>query len=133
GELKEEVLSKPFGRDSYALAERHWQEAEQTLDSADVFQKMTYLELQQRLPELLLARLDRVTMASSVEGREPFLDHHLVEFALAIPPRMKYRNGVGKWALRQAMRGVLPDQIIDRPKQGFGTPMKEWLLGEFGR
>jgi asparagine synthase (glutamine-hydrolysing) len=71
-------------------------------------------------------------MANSVEGREPFLDHRLVEFALALPPRLKYRQGVGKWALRRAMRGILPDEIIDRPKQGFGTPMEEWLRGPFG-
>jgi asparagine synthase (glutamine-hydrolysing) len=98
----------------------------------DLFQKMTYVELQQRLPELLLTRLDKLTMANSIEGREPFLDYKLVEFALALPPRMKFRDGVGKWILRSAMRGILPDEIIDRPKQGFGTPMEEWLRGSFG-
>jgi asparagine synthase (glutamine-hydrolysing) len=132
GEIKRDILTRRYDRDSYVLAETHWREAEEALGSADVFQRMTYLELHQRLPEALLARLDRITMASSVEGREPFLDHHLVEYALSLPPDMKYRNGVGKWALRMAMRGVLPDAIIDRPKQGFGTPIKEWLRGDFG-
>ena len=94
---------------------------------------MTYLELNQRLPELLLMRLDRIAMASSVEGREPFLDHELVEFAMALPPRMKHRDGRGKYVLREAVRGVLPREILDRPKQGFGTPMAEWLRGDFGR
>ena len=54
---------------------------------------MTYVELKQRLSELLLMRLDRITMASSVEGRDPFLDHRLVEFVVALPPQMKYRDG----------------------------------------
>ena len=53
-----------------------------------------------------------------VEGREPFLDHRLVEFALALPPRLKRRDGVGKWALRKAMRGILPDEIIKRDRVG---------------
>jgi asparagine synthase (glutamine-hydrolysing) len=132
GEVKRKILAGRFERDSYELPERHWQEAERALPHADVFQKMTYLELQQRLPELLLMRLDKICMTSSVEGREPFLDHHLVEFALALPPRLKYRDGVGKWALREAMRRDLPSQVIDRPKQGFGTPMEEWLRGAFG-
>ena len=93
---------------------------------------MSYIELKQRLPELLLMRLDNVAMASSVEGREPFLDHQLVAYALALPPDMKHRGGVGKWALRAAMRDRLPEAVIDRPKQGFGTPMEEWLRGRFG-
>jgi asparagine synthase (glutamine-hydrolysing) len=132
GEVKERVLTRRPAHDSYAVVERHWAEGQRASPGADLLQRMTYLELQQRLPELLLMRLDKLCMANSVEGREPFLDHRLVEFALALPPRMKHRNGVGKWALRQAMRGILPDEIIDRPKQGFGTPMEEWLRGPFG-
>ena len=93
---------------------------------------MTYVELKQRLAELLLQRLDRIAMLSSVEGREPFLDHELVAFALALPPRMKHRDGTGKWVLRRAVRELLPPEILARPKQGFGTPMAEWLRGDFG-
>ena len=117
---------------SYATVERHWDDAERLAPGVDLFQRMTYLELKQRLPELLLMRLDKITMASSVEGREPFLDHHLVEFALALPPEMKYRDGVGKYVLKRAMRGLLPDEVLSRPKQGFGTPMEEWMRGDFG-
>ena len=71
-------------------------------------------------------------MASSVEGRDPFLDHRLVEFVVALPPQMKYRERNGKYVLKRAMRGTLPDEILDRRKQGFGTPMPEWLRGRFG-
>ena len=118
--------------DSRRIPEQVWHEAEIECPGADLFQKMTYVELKQRLSELLLMRLDRITMASSVEGRDPFLDHRLVEFVVALPPQMKYRDGEGKYVLKRAMRGSLPDQILDRRKQGFGTPMPEWLRGRFG-
>jgi asparagine synthase (glutamine-hydrolysing) len=132
GEVKDQILRRHEARSAYATVEQHWRDAERLAGGADLFQRMTYLELKQRLPELLLMRLDKITLASSVEGREPFLDHHLVEFALALPPAMKYRDGVGKYVLKQSMRGKLPDEILDRPKQGFGTPMEEWMRGDFG-
>jgi asparagine synthase (glutamine-hydrolysing) len=127
GPLKERLMRRPHS-DALQTVERIWDEPA----GADLFQRMTYLELRQRLPELLLARLDRISMASSVEGREPFLDHHLVEFVMALPPAMKHRDGQGKYVLREAMRGGLPREILDRPKQGFGSPMEEWLRGAFG-
>jgi asparagine synthase (glutamine-hydrolysing) len=130
GSLKRKVVRDQSIPDSLQLVERVWDEAER--HNADLFQKMTYVELKQRLPELLLMRLDKIAMASSVEGREPFLDHHVVEFAMALPPDMKVREGSKKHVLKEAMTGILPDQIIHRPKQGFGTPMREWLQGEFG-
>jgi asparagine synthase (glutamine-hydrolysing) len=118
--------------DALRTVEDIWDESLDSDSPADLFQSMTYLELRQRLPELLLQRLDRIAMASSVEGREPFLDHELVEFVMALPPDMKYRSGQGKHVLRAAMRDTLPPQIIERPKQGFGSPMEEWLRGDFG-
>jgi asparagine synthase (glutamine-hydrolysing) len=114
--------------DYLPTVERIWADAA----GADLFQRMSYLELRQRLPELLLMRLDRIAMASSVEGREPFLDHELVEFVMALPPAMKHRDGQGKHVLREAMRDSLPPEILARPKQGFGSPMQEWLRGAFG-
>jgi asparagine synthase (glutamine-hydrolysing) len=132
GPLKAQLL--PSGHaDALRTAERIWDEGGRSRADADLFQRMTYLELRQRLPELLLTRLDRIAMASSVEGREPFLDHELVRFAMALPPSMKHRDGQGKHALREAMRGTLPPAILARRKQGFGSPMEEWLRGSFGR
>jgi asparagine synthase (glutamine-hydrolysing) len=128
GPLKRRIMRRAHP-DSLRTAERIWGQA----GDADLFQRMSYLELRQRLPELLLMRMDRIAMASSVEGREPFLDHRLVEFVLALPPRMKHRNGHGKHVLREAMRDVLPGEVLERPKQGFGSPMEEWLRGDFGR
>lgn len=133
GPLKDRVVRANGYPHPYEIVERHWDEAGRRLPGADLYQRMTYVELKQRLAELLLMRLDRTAMLSSVEGREPYLDHTLVEFALALPPRMKHRNGQGKWILREAVRGELPGEILGRPKQGFGTPMTEWLRGPFGR
>ena len=100
---------------------------------ADVYPEMLYLELRHRLPELLLMRVDKILMAASVEGREPYLDHELVAFAMALPLRMRLRDGVGKWIHRRAARGLVPDIVIDRPKVGFAAPVREWLRGPFGR
>jgi asparagine synthase (glutamine-hydrolysing) len=96
------------------------------------FNWMTYLDLNLRLPELLLARVDKMTMATSVEGRVPYLDHKLIELAFSIPTAMKVGDLELKRVLKRALRGLLPDEVIDRRKQGFGLPMREWLAGEFG-
>jgi asparagine synthase (glutamine-hydrolysing) len=93
---------------------------------------MTYLDLNLRLPELLLMRLDKMSMAASLEAREPFLDHKLVELVMSIPGAAKTRNGVLKYILKKAVRGVIPDEVIDRKKQGFGVPVFEWSHSSFG-
>ena len=93
---------------------------------------MTYLDLNFRLPELLLMRVDKMSMGVSLEGRVPFLDHRFVEMAMGIPEAVKTRNGTLKYILKRAVRGLIPDEIIDRPKQGFGVPVHEWLLDKLG-
>jgi asparagine synthase (glutamine-hydrolysing) len=133
GELKRQVLAADGDRpDAYRVVRDLWDQAERELPGADLLQKMTYLELKQRLAELLLMRVDKMTMATSVEARVPFLDRELVEFALALPAEMKVRDGVGKWLLKQAVDGLLPGEIVHRPKQGFGAPVAEWFRGELG-
>jgi len=93
---------------------------------------MSYLDLNLRLPELLLMRVDKMAMGVSLEGRVPFLDHHFVELAMSIPESVKTRNGTSKYILKKAVRGIIPDEIIDRPKQGFGVPIYEWFLTGLG-
>jgi asparagine synthase (glutamine-hydrolysing) len=93
---------------------------------------MTYLDLNLRLPELLLMRIDKMSMGVGLEGRVPFLDHKLVELAMSIPQEIKTRGGTLKHILKKAVRGVIPDDIIDRPKQGFGVPLHEWFLDRLG-
>ncbi|MGH7479883.1 MAG: asparagine synthase-related protein, partial [Candidatus Methylomirabilales bacterium] len=100
---------------------------------ADVLARMTYNEFKLRLPELLLMRVDKITMSTSVEARVPFLDHKLVEFTMEIPMEYKVRNGVPKHLLKRACEGLLPAEVIHQPKRGFGAPMSQWLQGEFGR
>jgi asparagine synthase (glutamine-hydrolysing) len=135
GMLKDRLLASN-GRvppDSYDIVRRFWEQAEHERPGSDLLQKMTYLELKQRLAELLLMRVDKMTMATSVEARVPFLDHELVEFALALPPGMKVRNGTGKYLLKRAVsRSLLPEQIVYRKKQGFGAPVAEWFRGPLG-
>lgn len=93
---------------------------------------MTFLDLQQRLPELLLMRVDKMSMGVSLETRVPFLDHKFVELAMSIPSKLKYQNGVLKYMLKKAVRGIIPDELIDRPKQGFGVPVTEWFFDRLG-
>jgi asparagine synthase (glutamine-hydrolysing) len=94
---------------------------------------MIYQELKLRLAELLLMRVDKITMAASVEARVPFLDHKLVEFALAVPRDLKYRNGETKYILKRALRGTIPERVLRRKKRGFGAPINEWMIGRLGR
>lgn len=93
---------------------------------------MTYLDLNLRLPELLLMRVDKMSMGVSLEGRVPFLDHKFVELAMSIPTSIKTQNGTLKYILKKAVRGVIPDELIDRKKQGFGVPIYEWSSQELG-
>ncbi|HVU16348.1 MAG TPA: asparagine synthase (glutamine-hydrolyzing) [Candidatus Didemnitutus sp.] len=93
---------------------------------------MTYADLSLRLPELLLMRVDKMSMGVSLEGRVPFLDHRFVEYSMGIPTAMKLAGGESKHILKRAVRGIIPDEIIDRPKQGFGVPVHEWFLQRLG-
>jgi asparagine synthase (glutamine-hydrolysing) len=95
-------------------------------------QWMTYLDLNFRLPELLLMRVDKMSMGASLEARVPFLDHELVQLAMSIPEEVKTRHGVLKTVLKRAVRGTIPDSVIDREKQGFGVPVQEWMADRLG-
>jgi asparagine synthase (glutamine-hydrolysing) len=93
---------------------------------------MSYADLNLRLPELLLMRVDKMSMGVSLEGRVPFLDHKFVELAMSIPTAVKTRGGVLKHILKKAVRGLIPDEIIHRKKQGFGVPVHEWFFTKLG-
>lgn len=89
-------------------------------------------EFEVRLPELLLMRIDRFSMANSVEARVPFLDPALVDYVYHLPLSAKVRGGVSKYSLRKAMRDLLPERIAQRPKQGFSAPTSEWFAAAHG-
>lgn len=113
--------------DSYNIVKYHIDQLYRYKPNADFLQSITYLELKQRLPELLLMRVDKMTMACGVEARVPFLDHELVEFSLQISTRLKYKNGQTKYILKKACEGILPDDIIYRKKMGFAAPITRWF------
>jgi asparagine synthase (glutamine-hydrolysing) len=95
----------------------------------DWMSAVQYGDLQTYLPLDVLTKVDRMTMAHSIEARPPLLDHRLVEFAARIPTHLRLHDGTTKYLLKQAMRGILPDDIIDRPKQGFAVPLARWFRG----
>jgi asparagine synthase (glutamine-hydrolysing) len=95
-------------------------------------EQFLYADLTVNLPSQMLTRLDRASMAHSVEARVPFLSHKMVEWALTVPTDLKLRGNTGKFILRNAVKPWLPREILDRPKQGFQIPMRAWLRGAFG-
>ncbi|WP_156842417.1 XrtA/PEP-CTERM system amidotransferase [Novosphingobium aquimarinum] len=88
-----------------------------------------YADLKVWLPGDILTKIDRTSMAVSLEAREPLLDHRLIEFAATLPETMRVRRGEGKWLMKRAMRRYLPDEVLYRPKQGFVTPIAQWFRG----
>lgn len=113
--------------DSYAMADWHRGQLLKVLPYADELQQMSYLELMHRLPELLLMRVDKMTMATAVEAREPFLDYQLVEYALSMPMQYKYHKGITKYILKKAAEGIIPNDVIYRKKIGFAAPTTRWF------
>ena len=93
----------------------------------DVVDRMLEVDIATYLAGDLIPKIDIATMAYGLEARSPLLDHQLMQFAATIPAGLKVRGREKKWILREAMRGRLPDEILDRPKQGFTIPLSTWL------
>lgn len=99
---------------------------------SDFLARLTYLELKLRLPELLLMRVDKITMATSVEARVPFLDHKLVEYAMGLPRALKVEGTSGKHILKRSLEEILPHDLLYSRKRGFGAPIREWFRNGLG-
>ena len=111
------------------LAEERWWLAMRNAPTAEALDRAQYADMKIALPGDILTKVDRMSMAVSLEVREPLLDHHLVEFAATLPAHMRVRGSTGKWLMKKAMERYLPNEILYRPKMGFVTPISGWFRG----
>ena len=133
-------------REQYRRIVSHWDESQQivpggterasilddeSLDGLfdDAVERMRFLDLSTYLPGDILTKVDRATMAASLEARAPLLDHRLVEWSFRVPSSVHIQDGQGKWLLRRILEKRVPSALFDRPKSGFGIPLGEWLRG----
>lgn len=130
-ELKDELLGMPgggAGESVFDVLDEHWQRSR----GAEPLDRMLYLDLKVWLPDDLLFKADRMTMANAMELRVPFLDHRLVELMPRVPTALKLRWGTGKRLLRQTIGRKLPRFVLRRPKRGFPVPVSAWMRGQLG-
>jgi asparagine synthase (glutamine-hydrolysing) len=124
--LAPELAHEVKGIDPYAAAH----DALASSDARTLLDRLLYADTKTYLHELLMKQ-DQMSMAASIESRVPFLDHPLVEFAASLPQRLKLRGWTTKYVLRQAMRDLLPEEILSRKKMGFPVPVGAWFRGAF--
>ncbi len=135
---KASVLAPEFrrrcaGLDSHDIVLEMYGDLKRACPEADFLQQLTYIELRLRLPELLLMRVDKMSMLNGVEVRVPFLDGDLVDFALSVPRGFKLRDGVLKEPLKRLAARHVPRSSVYRPKSGFGVPIQEWFRSELAQ
>lgn len=129
--MKNDLYTEDFSRqvssrDSFELLFNKYDEAE-----ADNFlDKTLYADVMMYLPDDLLVKVDVASMANSLEARSPFLDHEFMEFAARIPAELKLKGRTTKYILKEALRGILPDEVLFREKMGFGVPIDHWFRNE---
>jgi asparagine synthase (glutamine-hydrolysing) len=139
------VLALPDGDAVYRRLITHWEPNEVMPGTSEpkgilwdpslaaempsLLDRMQLLDLVTYLPDDILTKVDRASMAVALEARVPLLDHRVVEFAWALPQSAKIRGGKSKWLLRQVLYRHVPPELVERPKMGFGIPLGEWLRG----
>jgi len=99
------------------------------LDSLSITEQIMYIDAASYLPDDIFVKVDRASMAVSLEARAPFVDHRVVEFAWSLPLPMKIRKKQGKWILREVLKKYIPVSMFERPKSGFAVPLSDWLRG----
>lgn len=110
-------------------AEERWWRTMRNAPAAEPLDRAQYADMMIALPGDILTKVDRMSMAVSLEAREPLLDHHLVEFAATLPANMRVRGGTGKWLMKKSLERTLPRDILYRQKMGFVTPISRWFRG----
>ena len=140
------LLANPDFDALYRAVTTHWMNAREVVIGAEqpgadpqrpqrsaapttAAERMMELDAVGFLPDDILVKVDRAAMAVGLETRAPFLDHRVFELAWRLPVSCKWRHGRVKWILRRMLERYLPNSLIDRPKQGFNVPMKNWLRG----
>ncbi|MEJ2052151.1 MAG: asparagine synthase C-terminal domain-containing protein, partial [Calditrichota bacterium] len=124
--FNDELWGNIKNKDSYFFIE----ESLKNYPELEYLDRKLIIDMLYWLPDDLLIKADRATMANAVELRVPFLDHEIVEFAFTIKDRFKINNGQGKYILKKALEEILPHEVIHRPKMGFPVPLSEWFAGE---
>ncbi len=129
-ELRAQLYSPEFLRlrGDYR-AEQPWEDLMRSAPARSGLDRAQYADLKFWLPGDILTKVDRTSMAVSLEAREPLLDHRLIEFAAGLPEGLRLKRGQGKWLLKKTMQRYLPDEILFRQKQGFVTPIAQWFRG----
>ena len=129
-EMRRRLFSDAFQRGLQGhRAEDRYVRTMQEAPAREALDRAQYADMKIWLPGDILTKLDRTSMAVSLEAREPLLDHRLVEFAATLPAALRIRRGEGKWLMKKAMQGHLPHDILYRPKMGFVTPISAWFRG----
>lgn len=128
-EHKKELLNLIYS-DSFNIVQKIYSQYFNNSKIHHPLRRMIYFEFKNRLPELLLMRVDKMAMATSVEARVPFLDYRLVEYSFKIDSKIKIKGNTPKYILKKAVEGIIPNEIIYRKKKGFAAPMNIWLRNE---
>jgi asparagine synthase (glutamine-hydrolysing) len=140
------VFQAESGLEMYRLLVSHWHQPDalvvdgtepesrhavvaRRLAGATLIERMMFTDAQTYLPDDIMVKVDRATMAVSLESRAPFLDHRVAGLAWRLPLAVKVRDGVGKWVLREVLHRHVPRELVERPKMGFGVPIDRWLRG----
>lgn len=123
--LRPEWLERLSGYDSFSVLDSHFRKAGTT----DALSMIQYVDIKTYLPDDILVKVDRASMANALEVRAPLLDHELMEYVATIPSRFKLRGGTGKYILKQVAKGFLSPSLVHRKKMGFSVPLDEWFRG----
>ena len=129
--LKQQLLSPDVwnslgGYESIEVLRAHYEQS----NTPDLLSRIQYVDIKTYLTDCILVKVDRASMANSLEVRCPLLDHKLMELIAQMPSSLKLRNGTGKYIFKKALRGVIPSEILNRAKKGFSIPIAEWFRGE---
>ncbi len=130
--LYQALISQAHTPEKYSLSAKEntdWAHLLGREDFPGLTEYMQYLDMKTYLPNDILTKVDRASMAVSLEARVPLLDHRVVEFAASMPLDLKIRDGKAKWPLRQILGRHVPQELFERPKTGFGIPIHDWLRG----